>query len=590
MDFLKQPRTEPPKKPSRHRTGEKRRDERELEEISAFFLHKRPPERLDMHGRKQPNVSGLSSLEDAAFESSTNDGARHEMKPHRLSNSPRDVSAPSLRSNEVPFKLQGRGSTNDRELSKGPSYFSWSASHASPDLASIPAQPTQNKSTESSSTPAGIREALAHTGVYGNTGIYHDINTIKHADGLHSFPNDKSEIVRQLASNTPQPIVKKRVQDGSVRIVRYQDRGTMATEDRVTSSTIESGDIIRGASIVAERGPGMPQYSTKGISTMAPAAVGDGSNEPPHANKELLTNKSCSISDTSRRENGQESGPSRPKAPRLKLIERLEAEAESQASQYSRSHSATPREAHGFRQNSHLPSSQNASLEVCRPTPLAPTRSRGTAPLPGESPVYKTTPALTRPSTQHTGDGYTAPHYSPWRTSTGDQDAFTYAPRAANGPINPAVPNTVQHVHNDHITAPSRAQRPVPLRVQQYSQQETMQDYIDKIEREVLERKEEEPPEHDFSPWSRPYLDNFGTENPPTGDVEWGNEVSEYQTGAGSRELDRGFRREQGNILQGVGALSADSRYPAVELENLDEDVEEQEFMSNFWRPNQYLM
>ncbi|ROW11402.1 hypothetical protein VMCG_01571 [Cytospora schulzeri] len=64
MAFLKQPRREPQKPISRSREKERRRSERELEEVSAFFLHKNLPESHDASGRKQTAISGLSSLDE----------------------------------------------------------------------------------------------------------------------------------------------------------------------------------------------------------------------------------------------------------------------------------------------------------------------------------------------------------------------------------------------------------------------------------------------------------------------------------------------------------------------------------------------
>ncbi|KAL2290640.1 hypothetical protein FJTKL_14675 [Diaporthe vaccinii] len=65
MHFLKRP--PPPKPVSRGRERAKKRGERELEEVSAFFLHKGLPEAAGTSGRDQPTLSGASSLDRATL-------------------------------------------------------------------------------------------------------------------------------------------------------------------------------------------------------------------------------------------------------------------------------------------------------------------------------------------------------------------------------------------------------------------------------------------------------------------------------------------------------------------------------------------
>ncbi|KAF3762499.1 hypothetical protein M406DRAFT_332878 [Cryphonectria parasitica EP155] len=80
MSFLKQPRQEARKSLSRNRESQRKRDDRQFEEISAFFAPKGPPERHDAQDRRQSVASALSSYDGRTGGNSTHTSGHQILK------------------------------------------------------------------------------------------------------------------------------------------------------------------------------------------------------------------------------------------------------------------------------------------------------------------------------------------------------------------------------------------------------------------------------------------------------------------------------------------------------------------------------
>ena len=179
MQFLQHPkRNTLPKPLSKSRLRERRRESRELEEVSAFFL----PPKTQNNGGKSGKRHRVDSTQPRSSQMNHND--QSDSITYGEPSVPsyyvhEEASEKPLRSSE-PCRLVSTtrtslgGSQAETEPSKPTTYFTWSSSRASPVVReSVDTRPRSSSSaSEWTTTPTSVRRALIDTGVYRDTGIH----------------------------------------------------------------------------------------------------------------------------------------------------------------------------------------------------------------------------------------------------------------------------------------------------------------------------------------------------------------------------------------------------------------------------------
>lgn len=315
MHFLKRP---PPQKPvPRGRERAKRRGERELEEVSAFFLHKDLPEASGIPGRDQPTVSGASSLDRAARISSAS----------IIGAAPHQSRSDEENGHEVPDM--------DRESSRGATNWTWSSSYVPLERGTAQASVAREHVPTQSSTPSRSQDALERTGIFMNTGITH-VDRPKKASKATSRSKNNSSNREPLAVASAD--ILNRQQDTSsqnVRIVRYHDRGVMANEEDDTTAGWRQKVIeTRQDAVEQPKGvtPAMITASASSV-TCSRVASEDEAVTRPQGEGDVCIATAFDAAD-------HETGLERPRSPKCTVVEQLEAAAQNVASQKIQNHLA----------------------------------------------------------------------------------------------------------------------------------------------------------------------------------------------------------------------------------------------------------
>ncbi|KAI1209107.1 uncharacterized protein F4807DRAFT_110381 [Annulohypoxylon truncatum] len=177
MQFLKHQKRNPQPKPlSKSRLREKRREDREMEEVSSFFLphgtdkNNRAPKPHDTGSRNDHHGMGYQADQ---FSSTRLQGKSSlSSSDHCLYSAPVHVSQPRGEAAET-FSPNTRGCIDGgKDSGKSTTYFTWSDSRHSPQVSrransSSPDVPGSVWTT----TPERIRRDLIATGIYRDTGI-----------------------------------------------------------------------------------------------------------------------------------------------------------------------------------------------------------------------------------------------------------------------------------------------------------------------------------------------------------------------------------------------------------------------------------
>lgn len=315
MHFLKRP--PPPKPVSRGRERAKKRGERELEEVSAFFLHKGLPEAAGTSGRDQPTLSGASSLDRATRNSSAS-----------------VIDAPSHQSRSG--EVYGYKSPDmDRESSRGPTNWTWSSSYVPLERGNAQASVAREHVPAQDPTPLRSRNALERTGIFKNTGI----TCIERSKGVSSATsrskNDGSN--REPLAVVSAGIVNRQ-QDTSrqnVRIVRYHDRGVMASEEAETTAGRRQKVTEPRQDAVEQPKGSTPAKIAAAASTFKCSRVASEDEEVSHPRGEgdVCIGAAFHAAD-------HDTGLDRPRSPKRTVVEQLEAAAENVASQKIQNHLA----------------------------------------------------------------------------------------------------------------------------------------------------------------------------------------------------------------------------------------------------------
>ncbi|KAI1382320.1 hypothetical protein F4677DRAFT_23002 [Hypoxylon crocopeplum] len=187
MQFLKhQKRSSQPKALSKSRQRDKRRESREMEEVSSFFL----PHGANgtTHGSQPHSLGTRTKHQDLGNRSRQPASARYQ-GPTKSPPSSRHVRSrhsrvPRTREETIESpSLDPRRSVDDgRQSGRNTTYFTWSSSRRSPRVGGGEDRPALTISeSEGAMTPESIRRAMIATGIYRNTGIplYDDCLTEK---------------------------------------------------------------------------------------------------------------------------------------------------------------------------------------------------------------------------------------------------------------------------------------------------------------------------------------------------------------------------------------------------------------------------
>ena len=179
MQFLHHPkRNAQPKPLSKSRLRERRRESRELEEVSAFFLPPKTQKNRE-RSRKRHRVESIRPQSSQGHHNDQSDSITHGEPSVPSYYAHEDASEKPLPSSEPRHLVRTTRtspgcSQTGTERSKPTTYFTWSSSRASPVVrVSVDTRPrSSSPASEWTTTPASVRRALIDTGVYRDTGIH----------------------------------------------------------------------------------------------------------------------------------------------------------------------------------------------------------------------------------------------------------------------------------------------------------------------------------------------------------------------------------------------------------------------------------
>lgn len=558
MSFLKRPRRDPQQLLSRKRELEKRRGEREQEEISAFFLNKNVLDRYDRQGRKQPDASGLYSRDGMpGGNSSHSSGRRHAY----------DQSRPSPGTYGLPGRIPDQTPPRHGGQSKASTYISWSTSQPSTHFR----VPSDSGPPAPSSTPERVRDALARTGIFNNTGL-----TQAEEDG-HTYSQQGVASRNKLAGAGPSPPTQEPedstqvISNQPVRIVRYQDRGIMANVSSDSSEAPTKHPHVKEKSTKVPTG--LPYVAVAGrSSTVGSARATTWDALKGHADTTIIPHTDLHITHVldSDINHGQgtllsERGPERPKAPKWAMIERLESLAENaRPSDISPAAPSLTQESlqpiHPAPDNSYL-FPLNVNVVHARSVTQAPTPS-----LAGDPVEWRPVDASTRHS--RLLPGLSTSYYSTHPQAIFAQHGTPYRVPQLQNSFNSYADQGLEQV----VMGPQAASMTYTAALQDrvHGTQKAMQSYIAEIERGVLDDQEE----------------GEGSRTSPlmqTGTVG-GSRLSESD---GRDDHDKIHSSSHVGSMNGPMGPANETQPDRVTVAGWEQD-EEQKFMSSFWRPNGY--
>lgn len=607
MAFLKQPRRESPKPISRSREKERRRGERELEEVSAFFLHKNLPESYDASGRKQTTVSGLSSLDEVLGDSPAYGPETRQYRNVSCGGPGNDGYFQDHAKIRVPKQRRERGD------SEATTCLTWSASHRSNDLEFAPTSELPERQHERSSTPLQVREALARTGIFDNTGIHAVANHQSHNKGPATRCKDQtSNLKLPKEPNAYTVQVGHEVQSQPVRIVRYQDRGTTANNDEEVTNDKNGKSLARFSPTNVQeevlRTTGRPLHDDLAtapipmgkLTTDQPAQIGEDISCPEHVTVDA---------DTLSLEAENEARPERPRSPKWAVIEQLEAAAEKCEIQHIQSHTSTGRMMQNAQDGYPVPDDHQSSTqnmvssnhsELARPGLLGPPRpdQQQSQDLQGEQQgdvprgvsIHRTLQGTTQcahishRNVEQPAFGYslvpTLSHGAtsgslPQRYATMQWNGFVGSIPSAQDDRASVVPTGHSQRASDIPAMPSRGN----ILQRKISRQQDMQDYIAQLEQDILSRPEEED-----SGDCSPVLQRYGVQEYDVGVLAHVDDTQDFQHYVD----DSGHIRGSWETPLRNQAPSRASLQNWAGIRNVKDEEEEQRYMSTFWRPNRY--
>lgn len=543
MDFLRQPRREPQKPPSRKREADKKRSDREQEEVSAFFLQNIVPMNSNTRDRRKPTTAWPLNARGA-----TADTSSHVSGPWRPSSQPQIA----VENDPHPVTAHERS-----EGSKATTYLTWTASRRSSiSRARLTSKSPKERNSIRSPSPLDVREALAETGVFHNTGIR---CVVPNGEGDKNCVQDEP-IMSRHSRRSPRFHFSRPRHDEPIRIIWYQDRGTMITQEDtphtspgkqirttpVRASAVTAQDRIRGASET----PTTVQASSKtalasGVPAHPLCRTGVAHIIP---GSKQLTDEPITINGNPKERDVQ---PERPISPKISVVERLEAAANNQR-QSPMECGTTPNARYGGWYPGHavgdfpsVPTSHEGADQW-------PTRTASSSMIRARD--VPTVPASCFVSTQSTG------------------------PHVGDMPAHEILDETAGLLQCYETPCHQAFQVPPLLMASQNSWQaaqdgQGIRDYIAQLEREVLEKPQENVADEPASLVdldSVDVIDDLGPARRHQPQTQLGTQLPSQMSATPIRHSTSGASRR--GLIQ---SWKFD-----------DTEEEERKFMSSFWRPN----
>lgn len=303
MRFLRQPKQPVPEVASKSRRRDQKREEEELQELSAFFSHKKP------HGMPVLDRGQRASVDRPSSVLESNNSA-FTMQAHdqrcRVEEYPQSLTIPSNHS-----RLRRMGIENAAGL--------MSSAHSSVGMITDSKHHSSCQPTDRSPGTESIRKTIAETGIFRNTGIIFDPYASEDGEACESLPTGERGTV--ATPNLP------RKEHMKPSIVRYRDQGTMVAEVINDERGSESVDCVPKedravqAPPLGHQSPSPPNNQIQ--SRESPAQDTTPNNRSPFQNepaenveKEDHTGQNALLA---------AGPPVRPDAPKSSLISRLEA-------------------------------------------------------------------------------------------------------------------------------------------------------------------------------------------------------------------------------------------------------------------------
>jgi hypothetical protein len=592
MHFLKRP--PPPKPGPRDRERARRRGERELEEVSSFFLQKGMPE---ASGRYQPTVSGASSRDRATRGSSafSVDVPPHQSRPGE--------------------EYDHRSPEMYRESSRGESNWTWSSSHTVPIPGITETSSAGEHGLLPKSTPSPIQNALGRTRGLENT--ENDCaERPSQRPGARFHFKDISSTREPLAVVSAGIVNRQPEMSTQVQIVRYHDRGVMVSEE--TERAARGHQEGTGAwPDPVKQPPGMTSNESPpaaGIPRPSPVGPEKRRAGPPQEEREM---GAAAAFDAAH----HDPGPDRPRSAKYRnIIEKPEAAAEnieSQEHQNDLTRGSNYPPPHGNVQsassynNHHVPDSRSASQHACLGTRPFFTDARQQGLFEGFQQISPLTieykprnsqpahnlnlfqwPALERSGNSHPVSNLAQPVSSGRSACCGPFDALSTAHYTigdtSSGQVIPPNQDPASHILLNDWVATSSGQF---LRNQsspgaqsvflgtadipslRSGRQQSLEEYISQMENEALCYPQDVVDDDSPIPSSQGMQDN---PTPYRACIP-----QEYQSNIDVHGQDMSVDgqlqdRPIDDMHYGGGGM----------MHNSDVDLEEERFMSTFWRPN----
>ena len=580
MQFLQPQKRNPQSKPlSKSRLRERRRESRELEEVSAFFM---PPKAQKIERSRNP------------YRGKTTKAGLTQNNQHRPVNPARNdkPSSPSIhthvemdeyrcRSSELRRLSNDEGapagfsrSHTETEPSKATTYFTWSSSRVSPVI-HVPENNTRRSPSKSASdwttTPDSIRRALVDTGVYRDTGIhpYDDTSTMK---------VDTQTIMHEVEDREGHGKRQRRHKQRPK--VSYRDQAVMTDDRQITANKqrYQTGDIRATLKIRRQEGVYQtPQGDHSYEHSLDPEGVDDRSYSE------------------------------QPRTPDL--------------SHSGQSHSKAMA-AHTFLPPDSVDRISHGSREAMPPPPLPPPRNSTSYTLDshrgglkgGEQQFYNET--IEQDRSESCVEKSSCPPMpsapTPYSTSNVGAERSVDPINAASWipQVNTPTASRVQRERNlSRVTMRSPiyqsqvGEQPrgelTSSKKQPQLPQYSMAEFIAKIEREIQVQSSQ----HNYSPAPLGPSVHSTSTNPSDQSIEYGHELhSDYTDGHwGKEDAGDGLRPQaeasyesiqiRGNVQHPMPSIQLDSntiKTDEVTGEAVDRYEEERQEMSRFWGPNKF--
>ncbi|KAI1083096.1 hypothetical protein F5B20DRAFT_577480 [Whalleya microplaca] len=245
-----QKRNTQPKPLSESRLRERRRENREIEEASSFFLPSKAnggtgssllyaDSKNQLRCLRRGQNRGVESAHGRELSTSSpqNDRKNPKYRSESLMHNDEVIEAPTL---------DLRNSTENRlGSSKNTTYFTWSRSSRSPQSNKKGNKTNSHKTSSWITTPGSIKKALIATGVYQNTGIRsYDGSVTKQATDATISPTETPKL-RDAVVHTAVQNNSSKKHNGSIKSPRgnYMDQAMM-TDDSSRSLEQRWRDIL----------------------------------------------------------------------------------------------------------------------------------------------------------------------------------------------------------------------------------------------------------------------------------------------------------------------------------------------------------